>query len=82
MPVRFKKNEFADVRLMRLKKGMDQRKFWNRIGLTQSAGSRYELRNRRLPDTVKALLVIAHGTDAQAKRVIERLRLFKRVEFY
>jgi transcriptional regulator with XRE-family HTH domain len=44
-----------DVRLLREFSGLDQREFWNRVGVTQSGGSRYE-NGRRLPKPVQQLL--------------------------
>lgn len=48
-----------DPRAFRRKLGLSQQVFWNRIGLTQSAGSRYE-NDRRLPEPVKRLLVLEY----------------------
>lgn len=45
-----------DYRLMRVTLNLSQGEFWNRIGATQSAGSRYE-NGRRVP---KATAILAH----------------------
>ena len=44
-----------DAREIRRKLGVSQLEFWSRIGMTQSAGSRYET-GRAMPRTVQALL--------------------------
>lgn len=45
-----------DYRLVRAKLNLNQSEFWNRIGVTQSGGSRYES-GRNVP---KAAAVLAH----------------------
>lgn len=47
--------------------GMTQQEFWNKIGVTQSGGSRYE-RGRALPKPIKELLRLVY---------IERIDLTK-----
>lgn len=44
----------ADYRLLRAKLRLNQAQFWNRIGVTQSAGCRYE-NGRRVPKSVATL---------------------------
>lgn len=56
----------ADLRI-------NQTKFWNAIGVTQSGGSRYET-GRKIPKPVQILLVIAYGTSKQAQAAIDKLR--------
>ena len=58
---------------MRQKAGTNQSVFWSRVGLGQSAGSRYES-GRNIPRPVQMLLRIAYGTQAQAARQLEVLR--------
>lgn len=61
-----------DALAMRRRLGLSQALFWNRIGVTQSAGSRYETGTRRLWTPIQMLIEIAHGT--KAKRVFNGLR--------
>ena len=65
-----------DVRAFRKKTGMNQALFWERIGITQSGGSRYET-GRNIPVTVQILLTIAYGGPAQAQAMTEALRAWK-----
>lgn len=58
---------------MRQKAGTNQSVFWSRVGLGQSAGSRYES-GRNIPRPVQMLLRIAYGAKAQAARQLEVLR--------
>ena len=57
----------------RQKLGINQTKFWSRVGVTQSGGSRYES-GRNIPRPVQMLLRIAYGTKAQAAKQMEALR--------
>lgn len=45
---------------MRKAAGMNQQKFWNSLGVTQSGGSRYES-GRGLPKPVRMLLALQSG---------------------
>jgi len=45
-----------DVKLLREFSKLNQSEFWNRIGVTQSGGSRYETHQRRIPKPVLQLL--------------------------
>lgn len=58
---------------MRQKDGTNQSVFWSRVGIGQSAGSRYES-GRNIPRPVQMLLRIAYGAKAQAARQLEVLR--------
>ena len=58
---------------MRKKLNVNQSEFWSRVGLGQSAGSRYES-GRNIPRPVQMLLRIAYGTNAQAAKQMEALR--------
>ena len=58
---------------MRQKDGTNQSVFWQRVGIGQSAGSRYES-GRNIPRPVQMLLRIAYGTKAQAAKQVEALR--------
>ena len=52
--------------------GLNQTQFWSRVGIGQSAGSRYES-GRNIPRPVQMLLRIAYGTTAQSARQIRAL---------
>ena len=58
---------------MRKKLNINQSEFWSRVGIGQSAGSRYES-GRNIPRPVQMLLRIAYGTKAQADKQLEALR--------
>ena len=58
---------------MRKKLNVNQSEFWSRVGLGQSAGSRYES-GRNIPRPVQMLLRIAYGTKAQSAKQVEALR--------
>ena len=58
---------------MRKKLNVNQSEFWSRVGIGQSAGSRYES-GRNIPRPVQMLLRIAYGTKAQAAKQLEALR--------
>lgn len=58
---------------MRNRRGLNQTDFWRRVGVGQSAGSRYES-GRSIPRPVQMLLRIAYGTKAQAAKQLEALR--------
>ena len=62
-----------DALAMRQKTGLNQTQSWQRVGLGQSAGSRYES-GRNIPRPVQMLLRIAYGTKAQADKQVEALR--------
>ena len=57
----------------RQKLGINQTKFWSRVGVTQSGGSRYES-SRKIPKPVQRLPVIAYGTEKQSAAAVEALR--------
>ena len=58
---------------MRKKAGTTQSVFWSRVGIGQSAGSRYES-GRNIPRPVQMLLRIAYGTRAQSAKQVDALR--------
>ena len=58
---------------MRQKLNINQSEFWSRVGIGQSAGSRYES-GRNIPRPVQMLLRIAYGTAAQSAKQVEALR--------
>ena len=59
---------------LREKHGLTQAEFWNRLGMTQSCGSRYEKGNRPISEPVSLLLTIAYGNLREARRVVDILR--------
>ena len=58
---------------MRQRAGLNQTQFWSRVGIGQSAGSRYES-GRNIPRPVQMLLRIAYGTAAQSAKQVDALR--------
>jgi len=58
---------------MRKKLNINQSEFWSRVGIGQSAGSRYES-GRNIPRPVQMLLRIAYGTKAQSAKQVDALR--------
>ena len=63
----------SDYRKLRRKLDLNQSEFWNRLGVTQSNGSRYES-GRPVPKPTAMLAVIAYGTQDQANAMIAALR--------
>lgn len=57
----------------RLKHKLSQTKFWGRIGVTQSAGSRFE-NGRKLPKPVKTLMRLAYAPSSEATKTFAGLR--------
>lgn len=62
-----------DPRLVRARLKLNQTEFWQRVGVTQSAGSRYES-GRPIPKPTATLLAIAYGTNKQARSTVGKLR--------
>lgn len=58
----------------RRKLGISQSKFWNRIGITQSGGSRYE-GGRAMPKPVALLVALAYGNKKEREAVQKQLAL-------
>lgn len=61
------------VREIRRLAGLNQTEFWNRIGVTQSGGSRYES-GRTIPKPVRSLLTLAYGSEKEAATLLAKLR--------
>ncbi len=57
---------------LRVKLKLRQDEFWPRVGVTQSAGSRYETGSRRLPLPLRMLIELAYGSESLA--ALKRLR--------
>ncbi len=58
-----------DVRLLREFSGLNQTDFWERVGITQSGGSRYEAGERRLPKPVQHLLRLIYIDKLDLEKV-------------
>lgn len=65
-----------EIRAFREKCQMNQTEFWTRVGVTQSAGSRYES-GRSIARPVQTMLAIAYGTPAQSAKAVEYLRSWR-----
>lgn len=53
--------------------GLNQTEFWRHVFVAQSGGSRYE-NDRTVPKPVQALLIMAYGTEDEAKAMFTHLR--------
>lgn len=62
-----------DLKGIRGKAGLNQSEFWNKLGVTQSGGSRYES-GRDMPEPVQLLVRLAYGTKKQAEKVLKEIR--------
>lgn len=62
---------------LRERSHLGQTQFWNVIGLSQSAGSRYEHGKRRIPRYIELLLKLIYGTNEEAVALLARLRAAK-----
>ena len=60
------------VRALRARLRINQDVFWKRVGVSQSAGSRYET-GRQLPAPVRTLADIAYGDEKQRAKAFARL---------
>jgi DNA-binding transcriptional regulator YiaG len=69
--LQFKSSE--NIKTYRQKHHMNQTKFWARVGVTQSGGSRYES-GRNVPKPVQLLLQLAYGTPKQSADMLAWLR--------
>jgi len=61
------------IKSYRSKHRLNQSDFWPPIGVTQSAGSRYES-GRNIPKPVQILLQLTYGTPKQAGEMLAWLR--------
>jgi DNA-binding transcriptional regulator YiaG len=57
---------------LRQKVGLSQAEFWERVGVTQSGGSRYE-QGRLVKKPIRMLLALAYGTETERRRVVQEL---------
>ena len=70
-----KQKTFTGAEALALRKRFDmtQSEFWAPLGITQSAGSRYES-GRAIPKPVQILLAIAYGTPKQCDQATNAIR--------
>lgn len=59
---------------LRKRRGLTQTQFWNRIGLSQAAGSRLENKEREIQEPVRILITIAYGEQDDCDEMIYRIR--------
>ena len=58
---------------LRTTRGENQTKFWQRVGVTQSGGCRYE-HGRNVPEAVSRLLRLVYLPEGQATKYLQQLR--------
>lgn len=58
-----------DPRILREFSGLNQTDFWEAIGITQSGGSRYENKDRKLPKPVEHLLRLIYIEKIDPARI-------------
>jgi transcriptional regulator with XRE-family HTH domain len=63
-----KAREKIECRDIRLERGLTQQQFWQPLGVTQSAGSRYET-GRGIPEAVLELLRLKHVEQIDIKAI-------------
>lgn len=73
---RLKFSSPEEIRAFRKRIGLRQDQFWERVGITQSGGSRYES-GRNIPESVQILLTVVYGTPAESQRMTDALRAWK-----
>ena len=75
MPQRHKAHSPSAEELLdwRKKRKMSQSEFWAPIGVTQSAGSRYES-GRPLPIPIALLLDLVYGPPKRSEKLLAKLR--------
>ena len=64
----------AQAQQMRIKRSLNQTKYWSVVGIGQSGGSRYESGATPVPHSIEMLLTIAYGTESQSDRIVRQLR--------
>jgi len=57
---------------LRQKAGLSQSEFWERVGITQSGGSRYE-KGQLVRKPLRMLLTMAYGSPKDRERVVQQL---------
>lgn len=63
-----------NVKKLRLSLDMTQSEFWLPLGVSQSAGSRYETESREIFEPVKKLVLIAYGKWRESQMLVNDLR--------
>jgi transcriptional regulator with XRE-family HTH domain len=63
-----KADQKIDARALRRKLGINQQQFWSELGVTQSAGSRYES-GRNMSRPVQQLLRLVHVEQIDISRI-------------
>lgn len=71
MPLAFQTT--ADVVRIRNRLGLTQTQFWKTLGVSQSAGSRYET-GAAIPEATRMLLTIVYGSEEQSANLVAALR--------
>ncbi|MGH8752038.1 MAG: helix-turn-helix domain-containing protein [Burkholderiales bacterium] len=61
-------DKITNPRQLRRSMGLNQQQFWNKIGVTQSGGSRYE-NGRDIPRPVKELLRLVHVKKIDVNKI-------------
>ena len=61
-----------NIKEYRKKHRIRQSDFWQRVGITQSGGSRYE-GARAIPEPVQLLLAIAYGSRSERNQALAQL---------
>jgi DNA-binding transcriptional regulator YiaG len=62
----------ANLTKLRQKAGLSQSEFWERVGVTQSGGSRYE-KGQLVRKPLRMLLTMAYGSARERERVVQQL---------
>ena len=70
---RKKKLDFYDIAVTRQKSNLNQTEFWNRYGVTQSGGSRYES-GRNIPKPLAILLWLHQSGKVTDKDLADALK--------
>lgn len=70
---RKKKADFSNIAAERKKKGINQKDFWTRYGVTQSGGSRYES-GRNIPRPLSILLSLHRSGKISDKDLADALK--------
>lgn len=73
MPTVKKTALIKNYRDLRRKLNLNQNDFWNRIGTTQSGGSRYET-GRTPPESTQMLVEMAYGSKKNALELLAKIR--------
>ena len=72
-PVKIPTITGEQAKQQRMKLGMSQTEYWNKVAVHQSSSSRYE-QGRNIPRSVQLLLHIAYGSPARCESVVQQIR--------